>query len=242
MSVPAPEPAMVTIDIWSDVMCPWCVIGYRQLQQGLELLDGEIEAEVRWHAFELNPDMPPEGEESQAHITRKYGRTPEQAAAGRAQMREIAERAGYSFAYTGEPPEPEARLWNTFVTHKLLTWALETAGPEAQTRLKLALFDAHFQQRRNVSDPAVLADVAQSVGLDPLAAAAAFADPKLGDKVRAEEQAAWDMNVSGVPAMVLNGKFLIPGAQEPEVYANALRRVVARGIGAERRVGDVGSN
>ena len=221
-------PAKVTIDIWSDVMCPWCVIGYKQLQMGLELLAGEIEAEVRWHAFELNPDMPPEGEEQQAHIQRKYGRTPEQAAAGRSQMREIAERAGYSFAYAGPEPEPEARLWNTFVTHKLLTWALESAGPEAQTRLKLALFDAYFQQRRNVSDPAVLVEVARSVGLEP--DAAALDDPALGDKVRAEEQAAWDMNVSGVPAMVVNGKFLIPGAQEPETYANALRRAVARGI------------
>ena len=228
MSAPALDAAKVTVDIWSDVMCPWCVIGYKQLQKGLELLEGKIEAEVRWHAFELNPDMPPEGEESQAHIQRKYGRTPEQAAAGRSQMREIAERAGYSFAYTGPEPEPAARLWNTFVTHKLLTWALETAGPEAQTRLKLALFDAHFQERRNVSDAAVLVDVARSVGLEP--DAAALDDPALGDKVRAEEQAAWDMNVSGVPAMVLNGKFMIPGAQEPEVYANALRRVVARGI------------
>ena len=220
--------ARVTIDIWSDVMCPWCVIGYKQLQKGLELLDGEIAAEIRWHAFELNPDMPPEGEEQQAHIQRKYGRTAEQAAAGRSQMREIAERAGYSFAYTAPQPEPVAMMWNTFATHKLLLWALETTGPAAQTRLKLALFDAHFQQRRNVSDPAVLIDVARSVGLEP--DAAALDDPALGDRVRAEEQAAWDMNVSGVPAMVLNGKFLIPGAQEPEVYANALRRVVSRTV------------
>ena len=219
-------PVNLTIDIWSDVMCPWCVIGWHQLQKGLALTGGEIAAEVRWHAFELNPDMPPEGEESAAHIQRKYGRTPEQAAAGRAQMREIAERAGYSFAYIGPQPEPAARLWNTFAAHKLLTWALETAGPEAQTRLKLALFDAHFQQRRNVSDPAVLVDVARSVGLEP--DAAALDGPALGDRVRAEEQAAWDMNVSGVPAMVVNGKFLIPGAQEPEVYANALRRVATR--------------
>ncbi|HVR91309.1 MAG TPA: DsbA family oxidoreductase [Novosphingobium sp.] len=224
------NPTRLTIDIWSDVMCPWCVIGYQQLQKGLALLDGEIAAEVRWHAFELNPDMPAEGEEQQAHIQRKYGRTPEQASSGRAQMREIAARAGYSFAYTGSEPEPEARLWNTFVTHKLLTWALETAGPDAQTGLKLALFDAHFQQRRNVSDPAVLVDVARAVGLDPLAAAVALADPALSDKVRAEEQAAWDMNVSGVPAMLIQGKYLIPGAQEPEVYATALRRVVARGL------------
>ena len=216
----------LTIDIWSDVMCPWCVIGYNQLLKGLDLVRDEISAEVRWHAFELNPDMPPEGEESQAHIARKYGRTSEQAAAGRAQMREIGARAGYDFTYAGPQPEPEARLWNTFAAHKLLCRALETAGAEAQTRLKLALFDAHFQQRRDVSDPAVLIEIAQACGIDR--AAAALADDALGDQVRADEAAAWDMNVSGVPAMLIDGKYLIPGAQEPEVYANALRRVVGR--------------
>ncbi len=223
-------PAKVTIDIWSDVMCPWCIIGYKQLQKGLEQLAGEVETELRWHAFELNPDMPPEGEEQAGHIQRKYGRTAEQAAVGREQMRGIAERAGYSFAYTGPDPEPAGMMWNTFLAHKLLTWALESAGAEMQTRLKLALFDAHFQQRRNVSDPAVLVAIAAALGLDRGAAQDALYDPTLDQRVRAEEQAAWDMNVSGVPAMVVNGKYLIPGAQEPDVYANALRRAVARGI------------
>ena len=119
---------------------------------------------------------------------------------------------------------------NTFAAHKLLLWTLATEGPEVQTRLKRALFDAHFQARRNVSDPDVLVEVAQSVGLDPDAARAALSDEALGELVRREEREAWDMNITGVPAMVVNGKFMIPGAQEPEVYANALRRVVAKGI------------
>ncbi|MGH6786925.1 MAG: DsbA family oxidoreductase [Novosphingobium sp.] len=218
----------LTIDIWSDVMCPWCIIGYRQLQQGLAQLEGEIEAEIRWLPFELNPDMPEAGEDQAAHLARKYRRTPEQAAAGRAQMRAIAERAGYSFAYTGPEPEPEARLWNTFAAHRLLKWALVEYGPAAQTRLKLALFDAHFQQRRKVGETAVLLDIAEETGLDRTAAEAALTDDTLAGVVRAEERQALDMNVTGVPAMVIEGKFLIPGAQEPEVYANALRRVAAR--------------
>lgn len=222
-------PAKVTIDIWSDVMCPWCVIGYSQLQQGLAQLAGEVEAEVRWHAFQLNPDMASGGEGQADHIARKYGRTPEQAAAGRSQMQAIAERAGYSFAYTGEQPEPPAMMWNTLLAHKLLLWTLAQDGAEAQTRLKRALFDAHFQQRRNVSDPAVLVDIAASVGLDPAGAQAALDSAVLGQQVLAEQQIAYDMNVTGVPAMVVNGKYLIPGAQEPETYANALRRVVAKG-------------
>ena len=223
-------PARLTIDIYSDVMCPWCIIGYAQLQKGLAMLEGEVEAEVRWLPFELNPDMPPEGEESVAHIARKYGRTIEQAAAGRQQMQAAGERAGYSFAYSGDEPEPTSKLWNTFAAHKLLKWALIEGGAAVQNQLKLALFDAHFQQRRNVSDPDVLVDVAVSVGLDPAGARAALDDPALGQIVHSEEAQAYDMNISGVPAMIVQGKFLIPGAQEPEVYAQALRRVVAKGI------------
>ena len=222
------QPAKVTIDIWSDVMCPWCIIGYSQLQKGLATLAGEVEAEVRWHAFQLNPDMPEEGEEQQAHLARKYGRTPDQMAAARGQMKEIAARAGYSFDFTGEGEAPQARLWNTLRAHKLLLWTLAQHGPEKQTELKLALFDAHFQQRRNVSDPAVLLDIAASVGIDREAAAAALENLVLAQQAQEEQRMAYDMNVSGVPAMVINGKFLIPGAQEPETYANALRRVVAR--------------
>ena len=224
------EPAKLTIDIYSDVMCPWCIIGYAQLQKGLAMLAGEVEAEVRWLPFELNPDMPPEGEESVAHIARKYGRTLEQAAAGRQQMQAAGERAGYSFAYSGDEPEPTSKLWNTFAAHKLLKWALIEGGAAVQNRLKLALFDAHFQQRRNVSDPDVLVDVAVSLGLDPAGARAALDDPALGQIVRSEQAQAYDMNISGVPAMIVQGKFMIPGAQEPEVYAQALRRVVAKGI------------
>ncbi len=229
--------AKVSIDIWSDVMCPWCIIGYSQLQKGLESLAGEIEAEVRWHAFQLNPDMPPEGEEQQAHIARKYGRTPDQMAGARAQMKEIGARAGYSFDYTGEGEAPEARLWNTAKAHQLLLWTLAQHGAEKQTELKLALFDAHFQQRRNVSDPAVLIAIAQSVGIERAGAEAALESAVLAQQAQEEQRMAYDMNVSGVPAMVINGKFLIPGAQEPETYAKALRRVVAREAELAARAG-----
>ena len=221
-------PARLTIDIWSDVMCPWCIIGYGQLQKALGALEGEIEAEIRWLPFELNPDMPEEGEGQAEHIARKYGRSPQEAEANRARLIEIGARAGYSFAYAGSGDPPPAMMWNTFAAHKLLKWALIESGAEAQNRLKLALFDAHFQQRRRIGDPQVLADVAASVGLDRDGALAAIADEALGRIVRREEAQAWDMNISGVPAMVVNGKFLIPGAQEPETYVQVLRKVVAK--------------
>ncbi len=222
------QPKKLTIDIYSDVMCPWCIIDYSQLQKGLAALEGEIEAEVRWLPFELNPDMPPEGEESVAHIARKYGRTTEQAKAGRDQMLGMGERAGYSFAYTGAGEPPPSLLRNTFAAHKLLKWALIEGGAAVQNRLKLALFDAHFQQRRDVSDADVLVELAAAQGLDPAGARAALTDEALGVIVKREEAQAYDLNVTGVPAMLIQGKYMIPGAQEPEVYVNALRRVVAR--------------
>ncbi len=218
----------LTIDIYSDVMCPWCLIGYGQLTKALEQLEGEIAAEIRWRPFELNPDMAHEGEEQEAHLQRKYRRPAEEGAALRGQMKAIAEGAGVSLSYEGEGEAPPAMMWNTRTCHKLLGFALEQAGPEVQTALKLALFRAHFNERRNLSDRDVLLDIAASVGLHRAAAKAALDDPDLEARVLAEEAQAWDMNISGVPAMIVEGKFLIPGAQAPEVYVNALRRVAEK--------------
>ncbi|MBY6014530.1 DsbA family oxidoreductase [Qipengyuania gaetbuli] len=222
------QPRKMTIDIWSDVMCPWCLVGWGNLSQALETLQGEIEAEVRWHAFELNPDMAEEGEERTAHIARKYGRTIEQSKAVQGQMRAAAEAARVSLDYEGEEPAPDAMMWNTFAAHRLLTWAGETLGAEKQTQLKLALFKAHFNERRRIGEREVLLGVAESIGIDREAAAAALDDEEVARKTRAEERAAWDMNISGVPAMILEGRFIVPGAQPPEAYANALRRVAEK--------------
>lgn len=221
-------PAKVTLHIWSDVMCPWCVIGLNQLDKALAGMEGEVDATVRFHPFELNPDMPEEGEEQAAHIQRKYGRTAEQSAGVRETLKGAAERAGYSFDYTGEGQAPPAMMWNTRMAHRLLTWTLRDFGPERQVALKRALFDAHFQARRNVSDPEVLAEVAESVGLPRLNALQAMIDPQIDATVTAEERQAWDWNVTGVPAVVINGKLIVPGAQEPQVYADLIRKVLAR--------------
>lgn len=218
----------LTIDVWSDVMCPWCLVGWGNLSQALAALEGEIAAEVRWHAFELNPDMPGSGEDRTAHIARKYGRTLDQSREVQGQMKAAADRAGVSLDYEGPDPAPPAMMWNTLAAHKLLAWTGETHGPDRQTALKLALFAAHFNHRRRVGEPEVLLDVAEEVGLDRPAAAGALADVRWTEMVRAEERMAWDMNVTGVPAMLVERKFMIPGAQAPEVYVDALRRVVER--------------
>jgi predicted DsbA family dithiol-disulfide isomerase len=218
----------LTIDIYSDVMCPWCLIGYGQLTKALAELEGEIAAEIRWRPFELNPDMPPGGEDQEAHLQRKYRRSAEEGASIRGQMKAIADAAGVSLAYEGEGDPPPAMMWNTRDCHKLLAFALEQGRPGMQTALKLALFKAHFNHRLPLGDRAVLLDIAASAGLHREAAKVALDDPDLEARVLAEEAQAWDMNISGVPAMIVADKFLIPGAQAPEVYVNALRRVAEK--------------
>ncbi|MEL7197564.1 MAG: DsbA family oxidoreductase [Pseudomonadota bacterium] len=218
----------LTIDIYSDVVCPWCVIGHGQLRKALSELDGEIEAEIRWRPFELNPDMPPEGEEQEAHLQRKYRRSAEEGAAMRGQMKAIAEQAGVSLSFEGEGEAPPAMMWNTRDCHKLLGLALEQLGPDAQTQLKLALFKAHFNHRKPLSDRDILLDIAAEIGIHREAAKAALDDPDLEARVIAEERQAWDHNITGVPAMIVNNKFMIPGAQSPDVYVNALRRVAEK--------------
>jgi len=224
----AQTPRKMTIDIYSDVMCPWCIIGYGQLQKGLAELEGEIEAEIRWRPFELNPDMAEAGEDSASHIQRKYGRTAEQAAAGRSQMRSIAEEAGVSLDYEGSGDAPPAMMWNTFDAHKVLAWALHAYGPKDQNLLKLALFTAHFNHRRNIGQRDVLLDIVEENGFDRKAADAVIDNDEMSKHVRSEQAQAQDLNITGVPAMIVEGKMLIPGAQAPDVYVNALRRVAEK--------------
>ncbi|MEO1490469.1 MAG: DsbA family oxidoreductase [Pseudomonadota bacterium] len=221
-------PDHISIDIYSDVVCPWCAIGYGQLTKALAELEGEIEADVRWRPFELNPGMLPEGEGFEEHLSRKYGRSAEEGAAVRSQMKQIAKDAGVSLSYEGEGDPPPQRMWNTRDCHKLLTFALEQAGPRVQTELKLALFKAHFNHRQPLNDRSALLDIAAGVGIHRVAAKAALDEAELEARVIAEEREAWDYNITGVPAMIINGKFMIPGAQAPETYVKALRRVVAK--------------
>jgi len=214
----------VPVDIWSDVMCPWCAVGWTQFAKAIEELAGEIVVEVRWMPFELNPDLPPEGKEQAKHLAEVYGRSPEEVAAMREQMRATAARAGFPMDYAGQGEEPPAMMWNTFEAHKLLRWALAEAGPEAQTGLKVALLKAHFQQSRNVSDREVLLGIAEAEGFDRARAAEALADEALAIAVRAEEARGRQAGINSVPSFVVAGKYLIQGAREPEDYAQMLRQ------------------
>jgi predicted DsbA family dithiol-disulfide isomerase len=209
---------LLRIDIVSDVVCPWCIIGYKQVEKALTLLPEPVEAEFHWHPFELNPDMPPEGEDAAVHIQRRYGRSPEEGNKVRTHIKDTADSLGFPFGEGGA-----RRLVNTFAAHKLLT----KAG-DKQTALKLALFSAYFQQGKNVSDESVLLDIAESVGLDRATCADWLADEALSQQVRGEEAYWRGENISGVPAIIFDGKYMVPGAQSAETFASVIGKVLAK--------------
>jgi predicted DsbA family dithiol-disulfide isomerase len=211
------------IDIVSDVVCPWCIIGYKQVEASLAMIEQPVAAETSWHPFELNPNMAPEGEDTAEHIARKYGSTPEQSRANRQRLSDIGEGVGFAFNY-GDG----MRIYNTFKAHKLLTIFGSERGWQAQTALKMALFKAYFQDRRDVSNEAVLLDVAEAQGMDREVAAVWLADEALTQAVR-DEQAYWlDQNITGVPAIVFDGKFMVPGAQSAETFADVIAKVLRK--------------
>ncbi len=211
------------IDIVSDVVCPWCIIGLKQVEKALTLVGQDIAAETYWHPFELNPNMVPEGEDTAEHIARKYGSTPEQSRANRSRLSDIGNSVGFAFNY-GEG----MRIYNTFNAHKLLTIFGSERGWRAQTALKMALFTAYFQDRRDVSDIDVLCDVAEAQGMDRDVALAWINDAALTTSVRAE-MAHWiDQNITGVPAIIFDQKYMVPGAQSAETFADVINKVLTK--------------
>lgn len=200
------------IDIVSDVMCPWCVIGYRQLARALEETD--TPHEIHWHPFELNPQMPPEGQNLREHIVEKYGSTPEQSEQSRRQMTEIGDELGFTFCFADD-----MRMHNTFNAHQLLHWAREK---ERAHDLKQALFAAHFADRHDLSDITVLANVAAEVGLDRAEALAVLQDQRHAEEVRAHEAFWLKQGIQGVPAVIFDSQHLVTGAQGMESYTSIL--------------------
>lgn len=217
------EPLPLRIDIVSDVVCPWCIVGYKQVEKAIELIEQPVAVETWWHPFELNPQMVAEGEDTAEHIARKYGSTPEQSRANRQRLTEIGESVGFAFNY-GDG----MRIYNTFKAHKLLTIFGAERGWKAQTDLKRALFKAYFQDRRDVSDASVLMDIAEAQGMKRDATAAWLADDVLSQTVRSEQQLWVDQNITGVPAMIFDQKFMVPGAQSAETFADVIVKLLSK--------------
>lgn len=206
------------IDFVSDIACPWCAIGLHSLERAIEAVRGEIEVELGFEPFELNPAMGPEGEALDAHLQRKYGADPAQLAGTRALLRERGEAVGFAF---GE----RSRIHNTFDGHRLLHWA-GLQGRAPQRALKHALLEACHGRGADVSDHAVLLQAVAQAGLDVDAARAVLAEPqRFGAEVRAREALWMQRGIHGVPGVVIEGRHLVSGGQPPEAFEDALRKV-----------------
>ena len=206
------------IDFVSDVVCPWCAIGLKSLEQALENVGDAVDATIHFQPFELNPAMAPEGEEISDHIFRKYGISHEERLVNSERIRARGEALGFEFG-------ARERIYNTFDAHRLLHWAEEQGK---QYELKTALLNAYFTALEDVSSHEVLARVAGRVGLDPVQAARILASDTYAAEVREREEFFQRHGINSVPAIIINQKHLISGGQPPEVFEQAIRDIAAK--------------
>ena len=209
------------IDFVSDVACPWCAVGLNALEEALRRIGPELQVELHFQPFELNPQMPPEGEDTIEHLARKYGASPERLAATREMLRQRGAELGFTF---GERP----RIWNTFDAHRLLHWAgLES--PARQRALKHALLKAYHTDAQNPGDTEVLLALCAEVGLDVERARAILAGDEFAEAVRERERHWQALGIHAVPSVVIDERHLIQGGQPPEAFERALRQLAAAG-------------
>ena len=206
-----------SIDIVSDVSCPWCIIGYQSLQEALDDMGMADSVELHWRPFELNPTMPLEGQDRVEHLQQKYGGTLEQMAANRQGIVDRGASVGYEFKFA-----EKGRVYNTFNAHRLIHWAAEFG---LQTQLKLALFDLYFQQGGNPSDEAQLLAVVAAVGLNAELAKEVLGSNKFEQEVRADQALAQQQGISAVPAFIFNNKYLVSGGQPKETFINVMQEM-----------------
>ncbi len=204
------------VEIWSDVVCPWCYIGKRRFERALESFAHRDQVEIVWRSFELDPNAPRERTGNYAELLgRKYGMAPERAMATLQHMTDVAAEEGLEFDFGGVRPG------NTFDAHRLLHLAAEHGRQDA---LKERMLRAYFTEGLAVGDPAVLRGLAVEVGLDEVEVAALLEGDRFADHVRADEAAAQELEATGVPFFVLDRRFAISGAQDGDVFARALDR------------------
>lgn len=212
-------PASLRIDFVSDVSCPWCAIGLKSLEQAIARVGDSVEVGLHFQPFELNPQMPPQGQDIAEHLQQKYGSTPEQLAANREAIRARGAALGFTF-------NQRDRIYNTFDAHRLLHWAALIGG-ECELALKHALLRAYFTEGVDVSAHANLVRIAVEAGLDGDRARAILESGEYAEEVRTQEQRYLDAGIHAVPAVIINDRHLISGGQPPEVFENALRRIAA---------------
>lgn len=210
---------MAQLDVYSDVICPWCYIGKRHMQTALaELAKDGLQFDVAWQPFQLNPDMPPEGVTRDVYRTAKFGSL-ERSRELDAQVAAAAEAAGLEIRH-----DRMVRTPNTLDAHRLIGWAREHGGQDA---LVDGLFEAYFVEGRDVGDRATLLDVAEAAGIDRDAADALLASDEGRDAVLAQDRAVREAGLTGVPTFVLDRHVLFAGAVPADTFAEALQKAHA---------------
>jgi predicted DsbA family dithiol-disulfide isomerase len=210
----------VRIDIWSDVICPWCYLGKRRFEKAVATLGWQDEVEVRWHAFLLDPRATSEPKDLRAAIEQKYGPGAFDGMTKRLTALGADEGIDYRF--------DKALRVSTLDAHRLLAWTFATAGAEAQDRLKERLLRAYFTEGANVADHATLRSLAADTGLPGDDAAEVLASGAYRAEVAADLEAAMDRELTGVPGFVIEDRLLIPGAQEVDTFVAVLTRARER--------------
>jgi predicted DsbA family dithiol-disulfide isomerase len=205
------------IDFVSDVSCPWCAVGLKALEQAIARVGDAVAVELHFQPFELNPQMPPEGQDTDEHLVQKYGSTPEQLAQNREVLRARGAALGFDF-------NRRSRVYNTFDAHRLLHWAGEQ-GPETERTLKHALLRAYFSDNLDVSSHEVLGRIAGEAGLDPTQARELLGSDRYAAEVRAQENRFMQRGIRAVPSVIINDQHLIQGGQPVELFEQALRRI-----------------
>ncbi|MEZ9927573.1 DsbA family oxidoreductase [Vibrio breoganii] len=204
----------IKLDIVSDVVCPWCIIGYNNLQAAINELALQDKIDIEWQPFELNPDMPAEGENLRDHVARKYGSSPEDSAGARERIAKAGTEHGFQFNYFDD-----MKMVNTLEAHVLLDYARQHGK---QTELKLRLFNAFFSEQKDVSDRAILKQELTAVGLDGDQGLLWLDKPELKNEVRSQEAQWQQMGITGVPTVIFNRESAVTGAHTVENYKQIL--------------------
>ncbi len=208
------------IDFVSDVACPWCVIGLLGLEKALDNVAGEIDADIAFHPFELNPDLPSGGKNGLEHIAGKYGMSFDRVRENRATICDRAAEVGFTINTSDA-----SRIYNTFDAHRLIAWAGEKGR---QLAMKQHVFALYFTQQEDPGDPDALANAAHAAGLNATEAREVLASDRYAEQVRSEEALWRERGINSVPAVVIEGRYLISGGQPPEEFERQLRGIAAR--------------
>jgi predicted DsbA family dithiol-disulfide isomerase len=209
----------ISVDVISDVVCPWCFIGQKRLDAALGEV-GDVDVEVRWRPFQLDPTIPPQGKDRRRYMLDKFG-DEERIKQIHANVEAIGDAVGIDFAFDAIKVAP-----NTLDAHRVIRWA-GTAGEEVQNRLTRRLFKLYFEEGANVGDHAVLIEAARESGMDAAVVETLLSTDADVEAVTTEIATAQRMGVRGVPCFLIEGKYAVMGAQESAVIADAIRQIAA---------------